>query len=388
MVGARVSATALRLDFPDCLAASFPDELPAAVRTVDCVLDAIAGRDVASLAAHSPELGGFDWPSYLRCSIARMTHISAALKRRGARGRMLDYGSYFGNFSLMFAGAGCRVDAVDSYADYGAAFEPVRELMRSADVALHDFEQVGRDLRGFSEATYDVVLCLGVIEHVPHTARQLLQSLTRVLKPGGCLVIDTPNHAYLYNRQRLARGESVMAHLPAQFYSDPPFEGHHREYTAAEIAWMLEQSGQRDVSLELFNYSVYALPVLTGQDLVNYWATALDPESRELVMAVSIKGAGGAPAPTPVPAPGDVRALIEETEPGWVASVPADIRRDLGASSAADLGVRRLEQHYAGEIAIRDRDVALAHEQIGALQRRLDSRLPARIGRAFRRLFT
>ena len=379
MVGTRVSDSQLKLDYPACLAKDFPAEVPAAARVVACVVDAVKGRDVSSLAEHSPELAAFDWSSYLRCSIARMAHIAAALRRRGVTsGRVLDYGSYFGNFSLMFAAAGFRVDAIDSYRRYGSAFEPMRELMRKAAVAILDFDDAGRDLHRLDAASYDVVLCLGVIEHIPHTPRLLLQSLTRVLKPGGCLVIDTPNHAYIYNRQRLGRGESVMANIEAQFHSDPPFEGHHREYTPREIAWMLEQSGQRDISLELFNYSVYALPVLTGEDLANYWATALDPASRELIMAVSTKGDGAAV--------GGASERIEETEPSWITSVPHDAREQLRSAGAASLGVRKLEEHYAGEIAKRDRDIAQAHERIGALQRELDMRFTERVARAMKRL--
>jgi 2-polyprenyl-3-methyl-5-hydroxy-6-metoxy-1,4-benzoquinol methylase len=380
MVGARMSVTELRLDFPACLAADFPSEVPAAARAVQCVVDAVRGRDVSSLAEHSPELAAFDWNAYLRCSIARMAHIAGALRRRSiAGGRMLDYGSYFGNCSLMFSAAGFSVDAIDSYRRYGTAFEPVRGRMRDAGVSVLDFDDVGRDLHGLEESRYDVVLCLGVIEHIPHTPRLLLQSLSRVLKPGGCLVLDTPNHAYIYHRQRLSRGESVMASLEAQFASDPPFEGHHREYTPREIAWMLRRSGHGDISIELFNYSVYALTVLTGEDLANYWATALDPEARELIMSVSIKaGAAGAQ---------DGGERFEETEPSWVAGVPADVRDQLKTASAASLGVKALEGHYAAEIATRDREIADAHERIGALQRQLDAGLSARLARAWKRAF-
>jgi SAM-dependent methyltransferase len=382
-----MSGAVLRLEFPQCLAADFPEELPAAARAVGCVLDAVQGRDVSSLAAHSPELAAFDWPSYLRCSIARMVHVAAALRRRGiVTGRVLDYGSYFGNVSLMLAARGFQVDAIDGYRDYGSAFDPVQQLLRNAGVTLHDFADAGRDLHGVPAEAYDVVLCLGVIEHVPHTPRLLLQALTRVLKPGGCLVIDTPNHAYLYHRQRLAGGDSVMADLSAQFHADPPFEGHHREYTAPEMAWMLEQSGQGGVAIELFNYSVYALPVLTGQDLANHWATALDPMSRELIMAVSTKSAA-ANSHRPLRRPDEMQGVIEETEPGWVASVPEDMRQQLRVSTAAAVGVRQLEEYYSAEIAERDRQIAAAHEQIGALHRERDTRLSARLGRYVKRLF-
>jgi hypothetical protein len=120
---------------------------------------------------------------------------------------------------------------------------------------------------------------------------------------------------------------------------------------------------------------VYALSVLTGEDLANYWATALDPAARELILALSIKGSDSKPA-----------AVIEETEPSWVASVPADVREQLAVASAASVGVRKLEEHYVGEIAKRDREIAAAHEQIGALQRQIDTRFSARLARLVNRV--
>src|SRR4030088_1012277 len=99
-----MSTPALTLKFPEMLAQDFPAEVPAAERVVKRVLDCIRGGDLASLAGHSPALAGYDWADYLRCSIARMVHIAAALGRRGINGgRALDYGSYFGNVSLMLA---------------------------------------------------------------------------------------------------------------------------------------------------------------------------------------------------------------------------------------------------------------------------------------------
>ena len=106
---------ALNLDFPHCLEADFPDDLPGACSAFESIADAIAGADFSALSRRSPALTGFDWRSYLRCSIARMVHAGAALRRRGVvSGRLLDYGSYFGNFALMFARAGFSVPGTRS----------------------------------------------------------------------------------------------------------------------------------------------------------------------------------------------------------------------------------------------------------------------------------
>src|SRR5262249_41066901 len=153
------------------------------------------------LSRNSPGLAQFDWSAYLRCSIARMVHAAASLERRGVRsGRLLDYGSYFGNFSLMCRRLGFDVDAVDDYRGYGVAVAASRELLTASGVRTLDFADVAFDLAALAPDSYDVVICGGVIEHVPHTPRAMLHGLTRVLKPGGLLIIDTPNLAYLANR--------------------------------------------------------------------------------------------------------------------------------------------------------------------------------------------
>src|SRR5437762_2498309 len=226
----------LQLDFPQCLEADFPDELPAACAAFESIAGAIEGADLTALSRRSPALQTFDWRSYLHCSIARMVHAAAALRRRGVTsGRLLDYGSYFGNFSLLFARAGFSVDAVDKYRDYQAAFAGPRRVLAESGVRIHDFDDVGYDLTAL-DARYDVVLCMGVIEHVPSSPRPLLETLDRVLAGGGQLVIDTPNLVHLYNRQKFARGDTVLADIQAQYETELPFEGHHREYTIPELA--------------------------------------------------------------------------------------------------------------------------------------------------------
>jgi 2-polyprenyl-3-methyl-5-hydroxy-6-metoxy-1,4-benzoquinol methylase len=280
----------LRLDFPACVARAFPAEFPAAWSAVEQVMRACAGVDLAPLARRSPGLRGYDWGAYLRCSVVRMTRALHALRERGvAAGRVLDFGSYFGNFSLMCAAAGYAVDALDSYQEYGEALAPFVRLLREAGAQVRDFAAEGFDLGRLPAGSYDAVLCMGVIEHIPHTPRPVLEAVRRVLKPGGVLVLDTPNLAYLYNRQKLVRGESLLCPIALQYYTELPYEGHHREYTLAEVGWMLGQLGQEEVALETFCYSVYQAEALTGEALENYRHMLLDASAAEVILAVSRK---------------------------------------------------------------------------------------------------
>jgi SAM-dependent methyltransferase len=362
----------LDLDFPRCLEADFPDDLPGACAAFDAIAASIAGADLTPLARRSPALNGFDWTSYLRCSIARMVHAAAALRRRGtASGRLLDYGSYFGNSALMFARAGFSVDAIDSYRTYEHAFDGPRHVMTDAGVQLLDFADLGYDMASVA-ARYDVVLCMGVIEHVPSSPRPLLETLDRVLAPGGRLVIDTPNLVHLYNRQKFARGESVLADIGAQYRTELPFEGHHREYTIPELVWLLRRIGHRRISVEAFNYSAYALGTLSSRDVYNHWNMVRDPTMREYLMTVSEKPAANEPAERD---DADWHSLIEDPEQWWQRALPAEMMdQPTSVDVAHELQLVKLQRNYDDvqhEVNVRD-------EMIRDLSNRLVSEVQLR----------
>jgi 2-polyprenyl-3-methyl-5-hydroxy-6-metoxy-1,4-benzoquinol methylase len=285
-----VPALSIRIDFPDALKRQFSDEFDVAWTATEDVVALLPQQDLAPLARRSPGLAAYDWSAYLRCSAARLVRFLRALRRHAPPGgRVLDLGSYFGNISLMVARDGFSVDAVDSYAAYGAALSPNQDLLRREGVRVLDFSDVGYDLGALGTSGYDAVICAGVIEHIPHTPRPILEAVNRVLKPGGTLLLDTPNLAYLYNRQRLARGESIFPPVEIQYFTEIPFEGHHREYTPDEIRWLVRAIGHDQLGLDTFNYSMYSSAWLTGTDAENYVAMERDERAREVIFSVSGK---------------------------------------------------------------------------------------------------
>jgi 2-polyprenyl-3-methyl-5-hydroxy-6-metoxy-1,4-benzoquinol methylase len=282
-----VPASTIELNFPTELARSFPREFPIAWRAYEEVSAVIRGVDFSALSRRSPALEGYAWDNYLRCSVVRAVRVLKAVHSLPDSVRVLDVGSYFGNFALMCQMAGCEVEAVDSYEDYGNCFDGVLDVLRRAGVVVH--RQNGFDLDALPESVYDAVICAGVIEHIPHTPRLLLETLRARLRRGGLLVLDTPNVAYLYNRQRLMRGESIFYPLAAQYETQVPFEGHHREYTVAEVQWMFERLQLENISIDTFNYSIYGATRLTGVDADNYRMMEQDPTARELIFATGRK---------------------------------------------------------------------------------------------------
>jgi len=386
------------LDFPACLAADFRDDLPLAVRAVDEVLEAVAVSDsFAPLEERSPGLRGNDWSNYLRCSEARMVHAARLLRTVGlTTGRVLDYGAYFGNFSLMMRAKGFEVDAIDSFETYRPSLNPILDLLQRRGIRTLDFSHTGRELEGLVAASYDLVMCMGVIEHIPHTPRLLLAALARMLKPGGVLIMDTPNLAQLANRQRLARGEPVMTPIAIQFHAAIPFEGHHREYTADEMAWMIQATGLELAALDLFNYSAYVHETLAGRDAINHWRMVANPTMRELVMIAALKPAVDAPLVRR-----QWRELFTDAEDYWRNRLPAEISSESGDAivgnelllvdlqegvAERDRILAKVQADCNQMVSTRDAELSDLRDRLGLLQHAFNMTPSERLKRFWQRL--
>jgi SAM-dependent methyltransferase len=108
----------------------------------------------------------------------------------------------------------------------------------TATFATHHFN-IEREPFPFGEAAFDVVLCCEILEHLQHDPLAALCEIHRVLRPGGALVVTTPNVARLENVARLVAGENLYD--PYSGYG--PYGRHNREYTAGELRRLLEHAG-------------------------------------------------------------------------------------------------------------------------------------------------
>lgn len=103
-----------------------------------------------------------------------------------ARARVLDAGCGVGYGSALLADAGAReVVAVDK--DKSIAADVESSMPPNVAVEVGDVTQLEHPADSF-----DLVVCFEVIEHVPEPDA-VLDELHRVLRPGGLLVVSTPN---------------------------------------------------------------------------------------------------------------------------------------------------------------------------------------------------
>jgi SAM-dependent methyltransferase len=170
--------------------------------------------------------------------------------------RVCDLGGYFGIITAAIARLGFRGDLVDSY---GPLLEgehtDLREWWADNDLTVRDVDLQAADLRlPFDDDTFDLVTLLAVIEHFPNTPRLVLEEMRRIVKPGGIVVVDTPNAGDLGLRVGFARhGEGLWTPVEEVYFSDVPFHGHSRCYSRRELLQVLDWAGFDPVEVRMFD---------------------------------------------------------------------------------------------------------------------------------------
>ncbi len=143
-------------------------------------------------------------------------------------------GCYFGKLG--------QVDHKSIVSENGQTFE--------CDVDHFDAE---RDVFPYAAASFDTVLCCELIEHLFTDPMHMMSEINRILKPGGHLLITTPNLGSLR-----AISAILLGYHPSFFpaYIRPRNEGeeaearHNREYVPMEVQHLLTNSGFEVVRLE------------------------------------------------------------------------------------------------------------------------------------------
>ena len=117
------------------------------------------------------------------------------------------------------------------------------------DVDLFDAE---KDVFPYQDGYFSTVLCCELIEHLPSDPMHMMSEINRILKPGGTLVLTTPNIASARAVSAILQGFHPML-FPAYIRPNPEGETearHNREYSPREIKDLLENSGFEVTALE------------------------------------------------------------------------------------------------------------------------------------------
>ena len=153
---------------------------------------------------------------------------------------LLDVGAQFGSLAIYAAKLGLIVAAVDD----APQAKIYREIAAAHGVDYRECD-VGSARLPFPDRTFDFVTYTDVMEHHSFSSKRVLHEIHRVLVPSGRVILLTPNHASIYNRFKLLAGRSVHDDLDYFFDTcaeDAVYDGHHREYTRAEVREVLRRT--------------------------------------------------------------------------------------------------------------------------------------------------
>lgn len=223
-----------------------------------------------------PDLARDDMPDLLRhwylgprarrhMMLRRFAEVDRHLDLASGR-RVLDVGSAWG-FNVMALNAlGFRAVGVDIVPDQFAVGKRVAEFNRIP------FDVAGADACAlpFRAASFDHVTLVETFEHIFAEDRsRAMAECFRVLRPGGRIVLSTPNHASLVERaKRVAvRHRWIRAQLPSMCYPDlgttrdayHPYR-YHRPLPDREIVSLLSGAGFRVAGVSHFLFMLKSTP--------------------------------------------------------------------------------------------------------------------------------
>ncbi len=173
----------------------------------------------------------------------------------GAR-TVLDVGCAQATLAMLLAEDGYQVTAVDIRAQFLEYAKTRYERGDIRFVAGNVFEIP--DLGNF-----DMIFASQIIEHLVYPA-EFLRKLAAFARPGGILVVSTPNHDYFRNR------------LPSYRELGEPSMYEHRQYSAGGgdhfFAYTEEEvrDAAREAGLEVLEAIYFETPWISGHFLVRY----------------------------------------------------------------------------------------------------------------------
>ncbi|OLE54012.1 MAG: hypothetical protein AUG51_10335 [Acidobacteria bacterium 13_1_20CM_3_53_8] len=162
---------------------------------------------------------------------------------------VLDVGCFNGYISFLFRLLGYSVTGTDA-----CELADRREVFDKAGIKfVHSNLNELRPFKNLASNSFDIVIIAQVIEHILNHPLGLMLDLARLMRPGGLMILTTPNPATVMAAVRSLRGKSLLWGT-RDFIDEPKIDDeqvitkadiHYREYTHEELYHLITNAGLR-----------------------------------------------------------------------------------------------------------------------------------------------
>lgn len=134
----------------------------------------------------------------------RLAYVAGRMRVKGAA--ILDVGCGGGLFSEALASEGARVTGIDFSS---AGLSVARHHMKQSDLWIDYRQTTAEALAAESAGSFDGVVCMELIEHVPRPD-SIVAACARLVKPGGDLFFATVNRTWLSRLLVIWASENIL----------------------------------------------------------------------------------------------------------------------------------------------------------------------------------
>lgn len=192
--------------------------------------------------------------AYTETHLSRLEKTLAITPVGGPQDRILEMGSYLQITPALKSRLGYG-EVRGCY--YGPAGHVEERCIHSSDgeqfhckIELFDAE---KDRFPYSDEYFSTVLCCELAEHLTEDPMYMMSEINRILRPGGHLVLTTPNIGSLRAIAAILAGYHpgfFPAYIRPRVEGEEPEARHNREYTPREVALLFQNSGFEVTLLE------------------------------------------------------------------------------------------------------------------------------------------
>ena len=163
--------------------------------------------------------------------------------------RILDYGSHTGVLGILLKDMGFNVKCCDLQ----EVIEKYRNNYTFNDIEYKYLPESSK--LPYGDNSFDLVIFTEILEHLYISPIDVLENIKGIVKPGGYLLVTTPNVMNLENKVKFLFNINIYQDIYRYCYN-PRYSLHYREYTKKDLFKLFNNYLKfKELKFHYFNYA-------------------------------------------------------------------------------------------------------------------------------------